>query len=285
MSSRPSISICLTALIFLSGCAKKVDAPAPIADNRPSITGGETSPISRLMKRRLANSTRANESMSLRQSHERMHSDVAVCPDRRLIEAVAYIHNLITDEARESVDVQFNGRSWIVSYKKQTVGELSELPEFREMYKLLVTWASKVARQSNSKTVTDNQNLAAKYSTIESQLIEMSPDSLFAALKKIEEQLKNDKGNAQLVKLAARARALLLLQSLDSLEINDSLSVSALAYVALYEGQFKQEATEECGLIADALAYHNAARNFASRLPASDAVCLYLRGEKKELEK
>ncbi len=114
----------------------------------------------------------------------------------------------------------------------------------------------------------------------------MSPDSLFAALKNIDEQLKNEKGNAHLIKLAARARALLLLQSLDSLlRLMIHFSVSALAYVALYEGQFKQEAIEECALIADALAYHNAARKFASRLPANDAVCLYLRGDKKQLEK
>lgn len=216
-----------------------------------------------------------------------MRSDFAMCPDRRFIDAIAMIHNLITNEVREVVDTQFNGRKWIITYKKQSVGELNEIPEFSEMYKLLVAWASKVAEQkhSDSKIGANTQDLSRTYSATEAQLIEMSPESLFAALRNIDGQLKNTKQDPRLIKLAVRARALMLLQSFDLLEINDYLSVSALAYLALYEGQFKKEAIEEAALIADALAYHKAARTLASRLPPTEPVSLYFGGEKKELDK
>lgn len=275
MSLKPFFTIVLSGIILLSGCARKeVAVVAPVEKEAP-ISGGAASPISRLLKRRLSDASRNSESRSLNEIEQQLQMDFALAPDHRFIDAIANIHHLSTGEAAEAVDVQFSGNKWKIVYKNQPVGEVGELSGFDEMYQLLIAWAKAISAREKQSQGSGEKTKNSDYSTIEAALTKMSPESLFTALRDIEKRLAVQKNDPLLTRLGARALSLLMQQSFDSLEINDRLASSALAYLAQSEAAGKGDLLPERALIADSLNYHKAARSAAFQLPKGNSIRLF----------
>ena len=274
MLSKPSFTIVLSGIILLSGCAKKDIAVVPKVEKEAPITGGSSSPISRLMKRRLSDASRNSESRSLNEVEQQLRTDFALAPDHRFIDAIANIHHLSTGEAAQPVDVQFSGSKWKIVYKGQPVGEVGEIPDFDEMYKLLVNWA-KVSADGKQTAGSSENASSSNFAALETALVKMTPESLFTVLRDIEKRLAVQKNDPQLLRLATRALSLLMLQSFDSLDINDRLASSALAYLAQSEASGSKDLMQDKSIIADALNYHKAARSAAMQLQSGNPVRLY----------
>lgn len=284
MSLKPSISIVLSGIILLSGCAKKEVSVIPAVEKETRISGGASSPISRLLKRRLSDASRNSESRSLNEVGQQLRTDFALAPDHRFLDAIATIHHLATGETSEACDVEFSGNKWKIVYKNRPVGEVGEIPDFDLMYKLLTAWARVVSIKGNQTTGAPADVAANVFSSLETSLAKMTPDSIFATLREIEKQQDSQKNNPQLLRLAARALSLLAMQSFDSLEINDRLASSALAYLAFSEVAGAKNLLQERALIADFLNYHKAARAAALQLPVGNIVRLYFEDNVAGLE-
>jgi len=235
------------------------------------------SPMAMVLKRRLKQSSKA-DSMSINESLQELRSMSAIYPDRRFLNAIALVHQLAMGGEQDLLDVQYTNKTWKVVYQNQTVGELHELPTFDELHKFLLDWARKNKRAVEKTGVTDSE-----LAPIKAQIESASPESLFAALSKLDELQSRGNPSLTLMKLKTRALAILAWELLDNLEIGDEIFSAALAHLVFVESAYPDEILEEKALIADALGYEGAARRLAKTLPEQSAVACYLNNQTERL--
>jgi hypothetical protein len=65
-------------------------------------------------------------------------------PDRRLLLAVAQVHQFITSQKASEALAEFSQSQWHISCDGQQVGTLPELPDFPDMLALLDGWAKRL---------------------------------------------------------------------------------------------------------------------------------------------
>lgn len=247
-------------------------SPQPAQDTNSGL-----SPMAMMLQRRLKQSSKV-DSMSINESLQELRSMSAISPDRRFLNAVSLIHQLATGSEPDVLDVQFKTKTWKVVYQNQPVGDLHELPTFEELHKLLLNWASK-----NKKTIAKTGTIDSELARVKDQIETSSPESLFAALSKLDELQSRGETSLLLLKLKTRALAILAWEMLDNLEIGDEIFSTALAHLVFVESAYPDDVAEEKALLADALGYEGDAKRLAKTLPAESALACYLNNQNEKL--
>lgn len=187
-------------------------------------------------------------------------------PDRRLLQAVADIHHILTGKPRAPVASRFQSGHWVVTYAGAEVGSLPELASFGDMNAFLSKWAASLLGDSP----------AEKLSSTKAELSVKLVDSSKALSELSAANASWRSGN----RLAALRKALypmciLAFQQQTYMETGDALQSRALAVLALSKAMgVTQTSQAEC-LLSRATGYCQHAIETAEQLPEDNSVRVF----------
>jgi len=156
-------------------------------------------------------------------------AQLRVRPDRRFLIAVGDVYEMVSG-AREEPEIAFNGGVWTVSVRGKNVGTLPERPIFADGVKL----ATDVARSLGAK----REPSASK---IDDSLLDAG--ALFRAAKTSEPAD------------AARAAALINLQTIDKFGVADPVRARGLALLAIARAAGAHDTDEVAASLAESFGY------------------------------
>ena len=197
-----------------------------------------------------------------------------VRPDRRVLLAVADIHEILTGAPRQPVRVRWDAERWLVSYGDQPalVGVLPELATLGASRQLLVEWARRVERDRPLPAIESGDPPLAD--DVRRALDSLSAPAAILALARIDREWRA-KRDPRLLPLAADALALLSVFCDDRVDMSDGLLARALAASVVSATVGGDSAFRTDALVAFALGYTNEAREGTTRLSPSDPVFLF----------
>ncbi len=195
-------------------------------------------------------------------------------PDRRFLGAVAEIHHLLTGEPFRTIRVTLLDGAWVVEYGDVWVGELPDLPGYRDAATMLGTWAAKIngERPLNLTPLRTEDTVGTARAGIDGFF---TPE-LGAALRLIDQRWAAGERHPESLLWGARGLVALALQSLDRLEIADLVATKALAATVVARTLTATPLTGEEALLAYRMGYATDADALAGSLPENDPVRLYL---------
>lgn len=203
-------------------------------------------------------------------------------PDRRFLLAVADVHHLMTSQPRATAAVEFREGRWHVSYRDVSVGTLPPFPNFPDLTAVLSNWVQRLNGQFPLPLASDAS--APLPGEIENQISGFAAPNLVAALRQVDRLWNAGKRQPALLASATRALVLLSLQSLDRVQMGDTVPAKGLALLALTRTLTDRDTAREEGLLAQAMGYTRHAQMAAASLPPSDAVRLFLAGDGQGLK-
>jgi len=197
-------------------------------------------------------------------------------PDRRWILAVTETRRLagVPDSA---LTIQFASGRWTVRCGSQPVGSLSDLPDFPEMLDVLTDWAR---TQAWSHGWSDNTG--PERADLARALERMDAPS---ALREADRAWANGARDAALFRDAARAYAMLSLETPGWDGRSDLIAARGMAMLAYARALGSDDPRRESCLLATAMGYPAAARQWARSLAATDPLRLYVNGDDTALER
>jgi hypothetical protein len=170
-------------------------------------------------------------------------------PDGRVLIALADIHELLAGE-RERPAIDFAGGRWTVTMSGKEIGTLPELPEFRDLFALLVRHAAWFPAEAAS-----GETPAAPFDV---------PGAFTAA--------KASGKPAGAAATLAHAAVAINMQTIDRFGFADPLRARALALLAIARSAKAKDLDGDLAILADILAdilgYQSEAKVMAAALPA-----------------
>lgn len=284
------VSVCLAASL-LQGCTKTASPPAAPPENKPSQSTTNVSPVAQLLQRRLSRRMQ-NEVVSSQDALARMKSASVLYPDRRFVQAFAAVHLQITQQGSvDLVDATLKEGKWQLSYKGEEIGSVSELASFDELYKLLTSWTQRLVDKHHFQVTAHGAQLDLEHANvgvsteIRIKISKMSPKNLIEALSVLSRIWNSGEHSADVLTSSAQALSLLCWQSLDTMEINDSLSSQALAMVSLSEITCKSQLTEDKLLLADAFGYETSVRSLSAQVKPDSVFAIFGKHDFEQLQR
>src|SRR5882724_11742722 len=203
-------AVACVAFVMLAACRKPKNDESSI----PGIATGAAARVegATLVRKTLAETRRA------------LAATYRLGPDRRLLDAVAFLDFRIGGASPAPVNARFADGSWLVEYRGAPVGKLPELPDFEDGERLLSEWASRLLKDHPIAKV--SPKMAADMGLLsEDAAIDAlgKADGLFATLE--------SKGDA--IHLASAALTSLAFQLVDSMQTGDEFFARAFGYVVL----------------------------------------------------
>ncbi|HET6266839.1 MAG TPA: hypothetical protein VFG11_03910, partial [Acidobacteriota bacterium] len=201
------------------------------------------------------------------QMREAVAASYRLAPDHRVLRAVEIIMEVLSGSAEKGkATATYQNGAWTVRYKDTTVGTLPPLFDLTDGMDLLINWSKKVAEKSPVKDGGSDVRSGQEFYF----------DQQFKSLENLNSQWKQNPHNSKLFAPAAHALTYVMLQTVDDLEQSDNLAARALAMTALGKAFSKQPATSDEAVLAYSLDYTAYADTMAQKLPASDAVRLFI---------
>lgn len=197
-------------------------------------------------------------------------------PDRRFLLAVAEIHRFFDGKASREIRLSFSGGRWSISSDNEPVGELPEFAGYLDSTGVLHQWARRLS-EKHPASLGKTPN-TADWPAIEKRVAEFAVPSLIAALTQLDELWRSGSHDPRLASLGARAYVRLCLQTLDHLEMADSLGARAWAFAALSSVAGSESDVAEQTLVARLLGYTREDRQIARSLPAGHIVRDFIDG-------
>lgn len=199
-------------------------------------------------------------------------------PDRRLVQAFAEVHHLLSGDSVAPVMVEWQD-GWRLSYRGEFIGQLPEYPSYREATDLLRDWTSRMAARHalplRLASAADRQIMA--------DIDRFAASNLGTGLRAINSRWAQDTLSAPLLLAGARGLVYLTVQTVDQLELSDPLVARALAAVALAQTIGRQSTAREAALLAVGMGEMTDAARLVDSLPPTDAVRAYVLGAKAAL--
>ena len=197
-------------------------------------------------------------------------------PDRRWILAITEIRRLagVRDSA---LSIQFAAGRWTLRCGSQEVGSLAEQPDLPEMLDVLTEWAR---AQAWARGWSDNGGP-------ERAELRRALDRLDApaALREADRAWTAGSRDAALFRDAAHACALLALETPEWDGRSDLIAARGLATLAYARALGSEDPRREACMLAAAMGYSAAARQWARSLAANDPLRLYANGDDAGLER
>src|SRR5262245_44776846 len=185
-------------------------------------------------------------------------------PDRRWILAITEIRR-IAGVPDSVLTVQFSGK-WTLRCGSQEVGSLPEQPDLPEMLDVLTDWAR---TQAWARGWSDNGGPQRAELTRALDRLDAP-----AALREADRAWAAGSRDAALFRDAAHAYALLALETPEWDGRSDLIAARGLATLAYARALGSEDPRRESCLLATAMGYPAAARQWARALPASDPLRL-----------
>ena len=198
-------------------------------------------------------------------------------PDRRFLLAVADVHHALTGEPLSVVHARRREGKWVIVYKSQDVGTMSDVPSYQSSQTLIDTWVTRVAKGRVNTTPQAPDSSAAVLNRF---IDEYTPERLFEALRLIDGRWSDQKTrDPAILALAARALVGLVMQGVDRAGAADLLAARAFAYVSLARVLSGDRVTDADALLAWLCGYRDASSSLASTLSPNHAVRLLVTGD------
>jgi hypothetical protein len=204
-------------------------------------------------------------------------------PDRRFLLAVSEVHHFLTGEQKEEPSFVFESGLWRVSYKGREVGHLTELPDFKELLKILTGWAE--ALNKDYPVNLSSSNLQQDIDESNGNLKKFFAPYAAEATRQVDALWNEGRRDPVLLKSAVSALVLLNLQALDYMETADVLPAKALAQLALAKALTEYPLYREESMLSNAMGYYSHAERVALSLRSNDEVRLYVTGEDDQLKR
>lgn len=200
--------------------------------------------------------------------------------DRRLVGAIGEMHQIASGTPAGTVRASRTGSGWVLRYEADSVGTVPELPGYREVEQVLVSWGARLVARYPLRS---GGVATADPASFGEQLGQLSLPAVAQGLRAIERGWA-DGHDATLLAPAGRALTLLLLQVPRQSEVVDPLAARAVATVALAAAA-GQDVTRERVLLAHHLGYTGDAAALASSLGPDDPVRPFAEGDTLSLRR
>lgn len=252
------VQICLCLLVLPAQACKSKAAPIPkIVEPEPDVQLPEPT----IEDRRKA-----------REVLESVASAYRLSPDRRFIKAFPEIDRMFGSDPQEPT-IAYDEEKWTLGYKG-TRGELTELPDFEQLYAPLREYASEVAEELALEPAEGKPSPPP----------DPGADSI-EALVSLNNDWEVKKRDAGQVRRAAQAMIRLQVGLHDPMGTADRVTVKALALLAMAEATNGEDMAGEKALLARVLGYEASASKIARALPEDDPVRAYTDFDEKTLGK
>lgn len=176
---------------------------------------------------------RGNESLALHR--QRLREQYRPHPDRRVLRAIGEIHHFFSGKPISTVSLTFDKGKWQIEYQKMDVGTLDEIPTFNQSFALLKDWAKRVKKQF---PYVDKGSISPS-PELDRSINEGGIYDLLGAADEIERRWQAGELGLPLIIKASDLLTLLALQTVDILEVADSIFGKALAMTAIGEASLK----------------------------------------------
>ena len=195
-------------------------------------------------------------------------------PDRRFVHAVTDVVELAGGTSSSQTTIGFAEGKWRIA----DAVALPELATFDDALRELTRWASAQKRAAPAAVAADA--LAA----IDADIEKFYPRFLFSALRRLDAAGRAGTLDGAAMRRAARASALLAVQTHDDFEIADSLAARALAIVATAKSLDAKCCREEEALLTYSFGYRTEAEKSARSLPEGSLARAVILGGKADGE-
>src|SRR5262249_51149626 len=150
------------------------------------------------------------------------------------------------------VSARFESGRWVVACGTQTVGTLSEMPDFPELLSVLTDWARTQAWAQKWDNAGGPRRLHLQFA--------LDPLAPRAALAEADKAWGKGARDAVLFRYATRAYTLWALETPDQVKLSERIEARALATLAYARALGAEEPAREACLLAEALGYNADAR-------------------------
>src|SRR5438309_1709506 len=217
-----------------------------------------------------------DSSLRLDALRERVLAPYRLRPDRRLLLAIAEIRRL-AGASDSAVTAEFGAGRWRLFCGTQSVGELSELPDFQESLELLAEWARKQAWPKGwaDDSGPDRSDLVRALDRLDAP----------SALREADRAWAGGARDAALFRSASRAYSMLALETPEGGEVADAIVARSLATLAFALALGDEGPKREACLLAEVMGYSAKAAEWARKLPARDPLRLYVTWDDAGLER
>ncbi len=192
-------------------------------------------------------------------------------PDRRFLCALAELKRLATGATRPAtLTLRHDGKRWAIALDGEPAGELPDFAGFDDAKRLLAAWL----RRKSANVAPGASAPVPTLSPEDAEALENGgPKTLLPALARIDRAWKSGARDPKTLTHFLRGLLWLKLQTLDTLQLSDSLVGKALAILALAESWGASLPREEA-LLAQLMVYDDAAEAAARGLPEDDPIRL-----------
>jgi hypothetical protein len=197
-----------------------------------------------------------------------------VRPDRRIVLAVAALHNMLTGKPQRPVYARWTESGWAIEYGDDhaPVGVLPELASLADARALLANWANRVASNRPRAVAGKAPSLAAG---VQRAIDSVSAPLAIETLALVDEEWKRSRDPA-LLPVAAEALAALGMFVDDRTDMADAVFARALAASVAARAFAANPPRRSDALLAYGLGYGSEAHDSANMLAADDPVRLFL---------
>lgn len=202
-------------------------------------------------------------------------------PDKRFLLAIPEIHHYFTGAQKDTPTVKLGNGHWIVSYKEEIVGKVSEFPDFPELLLCLQNWVQLLQRERRLTLESEFSN--SDSAEVEAALKAFAPTALAKAASHISDRRRSEHLDPRLLYESTRLLVALTMMHLDQLEIADILPAKTLAALALTKALTGFSVVREEALLSHFMGYSLHALRMANALSISDPARRFLRNENQEL--
>ena len=196
-------------------------------------------------------------------------------PDRRVLLAVADLHNILTGTPRRPVFARWTGAGWAVEYgdPRFAVGTLPELASLADARRMLAAWATAVGRTRPAASATTAEPALA--SDVRRAIDSVSAPIAFEALARVDQEWQRSH-DPRLLSVAAEGLTTLAMFVDDRTDMADAVFARALAASVAARVLSPNPPRRAEAILAYELGYGSEAHDSANALAADDPVRVFL---------
>lgn len=267
------VTFCCIATL-LPGCAPSLPGSKPEI-NQPPAGGTGSADGGKQLNEEVIKTIRSERKESLMEARSQLRNQFRLKPDRRFLGAFARVDRFFSGREIEPLAMEWNGTKWILTYRGEKVGAISEKARYSELEDALLAWTRTCRERSGFKL----QKGIRAGAHIHLDDGHASMRQLMDSAAKLEQELSWNGPSADLVKNIADLSTTISFRTKDHAGVADDLYATALAAVALANVITGDAQVRNRCLNAISLGYAKESKPMAAGLPHSDPVYKYLHQE------